>query len=157
MRSDGTSFTDHDVHRYLRARGFKNPAHEWFKCTVRDVKAAIVAVMNRDANVEDRTQTFGLRPEQEEAVAFAPVLAPGRDDRSAVLHDAICEDKPAARHDPHEDENEDEHEHRDDDNEWKQPRRQRLGCRHVMVTGRSEIPISVHREVEPEVTPPRAA
>jgi hypothetical protein len=34
------------------------------------VKAAIVAVMNRDSNVEDRTQTFGLRPEQEEAVVL---------------------------------------------------------------------------------------
>jgi hypothetical protein len=70
MRSDGTSFMDHDVHRHLRARGFKNPTHEWFNCTVKDVKAAIVAVMNRDSNVEDRTQTFGLRPEQEEAVAL---------------------------------------------------------------------------------------
>jgi hypothetical protein len=68
MRSDGTSFTDHDVHRHLRARGFKNPTHEWFKCTVKDVKAAIIAVTNRDSNVEDRTQAFGLRPEQEEAV-----------------------------------------------------------------------------------------
>lgn len=70
MRSDGTSFTDRDVHRQLRARGFKNPTHEWFKCTVNDVKAAIVAVMNRDSNAENRTQTFGLRPEQEEAVAL---------------------------------------------------------------------------------------
>jgi hypothetical protein len=70
MRPDGTSFIDHDVHRHLRARGIKNPTHEWFKCTIKDVKAAIVAVMNRDANVEDRTQAFGLRPEQEEAVAM---------------------------------------------------------------------------------------
>lgn len=70
MRPDGTSFTDHDIHRHLRARGHKNTTHEWFKCTVKDVKAAIVAVMNREANVEDRTQTFGLRPEQEEAVSL---------------------------------------------------------------------------------------
>lgn len=70
MRADGTSFTDHDIHRHLRARGHKNTTHEWFKCTIKDVKAAIVAVMNRDANVEDRTQTFGLRPEQEEAVGM---------------------------------------------------------------------------------------
>jgi len=68
MRSDGTSFTDHEIHRYLRARGIKNTTHEWFKCSIKDVKAAIVAVMNRQANVEDRTQTFGLRPEQWEAV-----------------------------------------------------------------------------------------
>lgn len=70
MRPDGTSFSDHDVHRHLRARGHKNTTHEWFKCSVSDVQAAVVAVLNRDANVEDRTQTFGLRPEQEEAVAL---------------------------------------------------------------------------------------
>jgi hypothetical protein len=69
MRPDGTSFTDRDIHRHLKARGHKNTSHEWFKCTVKDVRAAIVATMNRDANVEDRTLTFGLRPEQEEAVA----------------------------------------------------------------------------------------
>lgn len=68
MRTDGTSFTDHDIHRHLRARGHKNTTHEWFKCTIKDVKAAIVAVMNRDANVEDRTHSFGLRPEQREAI-----------------------------------------------------------------------------------------
>lgn len=69
MRPDGTSFTDRDIHRYLRARGHQNPTNEWFKCSVNDVKAAIVAVTRREANVQDRTQTFGLRPEQEEAVA----------------------------------------------------------------------------------------
>src|ERR1700722_2688407 len=37
MRPDGTSFTDHDIHRHLRARGHKNTTHEWFKCTVKDV------------------------------------------------------------------------------------------------------------------------
>jgi hypothetical protein len=68
MRADGTSFTDRDIHRHLRARGHKNTTHEWFKCTRNDVKAAIVAVMNREANVEDRTQSFGLRPEQQQAI-----------------------------------------------------------------------------------------
>lgn len=28
MRSDGTTFTDHDVHRYLRSGGVKNPEGE---------------------------------------------------------------------------------------------------------------------------------
>lgn len=68
MRSDGSSFTDHDIHRHLRARGIKNTSHEWFKCTVSQVRAAVVAVRERTANVEDRTLTFGLRPEQREAV-----------------------------------------------------------------------------------------
>jgi len=68
MRSDGSSFTDHDVHRYLRARDVKNQCHEWFRCTVAQVRAAVVAVRERTANVEDRTLSFGLRPEQREAV-----------------------------------------------------------------------------------------
>jgi hypothetical protein len=68
MRSDGSSFTDHDVHRYLRAKGVKNPSHEWFKCTVQQVRAAVLAVRERTTNTEDRTLSFGMRPEQLEAV-----------------------------------------------------------------------------------------
>lgn len=68
MRSDGSAFTDHEVHRHLRAKGIKNPSHEWFKCTVAQVRAAVVAVRERNANVEDRTLSFGMRPEQREAV-----------------------------------------------------------------------------------------
>lgn len=68
MRPDGSSFTDHDVHRHLKARGIKNVSHEVFRCTVDEVRAAVVAVRERTANVEDRTLTFGLRPEQREAV-----------------------------------------------------------------------------------------
>jgi hypothetical protein len=70
MRPDGSSFTDRDIHRHLRARGILNPSHEWFRCTVKDVQAAILAVRERRANVEDRTLSFGLRPEQEKAVAM---------------------------------------------------------------------------------------
>ncbi|MBX3387197.1 MAG: GIY-YIG nuclease family protein [Phycisphaeraceae bacterium] len=70
MRSDGSSFTDRDVHRHLRSRGVQNPTHEWFRCTVTEVQAAILAVRERRANVEDRTLSFCLRPEQERAVAM---------------------------------------------------------------------------------------
>ena len=42
MRSDGSSFTDFDVHRYLKRKGIQNPEGEWFKCTVKDVKAAMI-------------------------------------------------------------------------------------------------------------------
>lgn len=70
MRPDGSSFTDRDVHRHLRARGKANHTNEWFKCTIKDVKAAVLAVRERKANVEDRTLSFGLRPEQSEAVAM---------------------------------------------------------------------------------------
>ena len=71
MRSDGSSFTDHDVHRYLRKKGIKNPEGEWFKCTLKDVEAAVLAVKSGVRNEDNRTLDFGMRPEQHEAVEKA--------------------------------------------------------------------------------------
>ncbi|MCD7846296.1 MAG: GIY-YIG nuclease family protein [Oscillospiraceae bacterium] len=74
MRSDGSCFTDHDVHRVLEKKGFaalRSGDHkktEFFRCTVEDVKAAILAVRTGTENFENRTQTFPMRPEQERAV-----------------------------------------------------------------------------------------
>lgn len=68
MYIDGSSFTDHEIHKYLKKHGFKNPAGEWFKCTVKDVKAAWLAVSHRIENDESRTEYFSMRPEQEAAV-----------------------------------------------------------------------------------------
>lgn len=68
MYPDGGFFMDHDVHRVLKQKGVKVEAGEWFRCDVNAVRAAIVAVRNRSDNVEDRTQTFAMRPEQEYAV-----------------------------------------------------------------------------------------
>lgn len=68
MRNDGASFTDHDIHRQLKKRGFKNSAGEWFKCSAGDVKAAIIAVKNNELNEENRSSDFKMRPEQAEAV-----------------------------------------------------------------------------------------
>ncbi len=68
MRPDGSSFTDRDVHRHLISRGIRHETHEWFRCTVKDVQAAILAVRERRANIEDRTLNFAMRPEQHEAV-----------------------------------------------------------------------------------------
>lgn len=42
--------------------------NEWFKCDVNAVKAAIIAVRDGIANIENRTQTFKMRPEQMVAV-----------------------------------------------------------------------------------------
>ena len=36
MRPDGSSFTDRDIHRHLRAKGKQNTTNEWFRCTVKD-------------------------------------------------------------------------------------------------------------------------
>jgi hypothetical protein len=68
MRSDGTVFTDRDVHRMLRINGIKNPDGEWFRCNVEQVKAAINAVREGQLFEEQRTLNFKMRPEQEDAV-----------------------------------------------------------------------------------------
>lgn len=68
MRNDGSSFTDHDIHRALRKKGIPNPKGEWFECSVGDVKAAIIAVRDGVENEDNRTLDFGMRPEQAEAV-----------------------------------------------------------------------------------------
>ena len=68
MYPDGGSFTDKAVHRMLRYKQFSGMGGEWFKCTVNDVRAAVVAVRNHTTNEENRTQTFTMRPEQEDAV-----------------------------------------------------------------------------------------
>ncbi len=69
MRGDGSGFTDHDVHRYLRMIGTKNPEGEWFRCAVEQVKAAVIAVRTGQVNEENRSLDFKMRPEQEAAVA----------------------------------------------------------------------------------------
>ena len=69
MRNDGTVFTDHDVHRYLRIVGIKNLEGEWFRCSTAQVKAAVIAVRTRQLNEENRSLDFKMRPEQEAAVA----------------------------------------------------------------------------------------
>jgi hypothetical protein len=68
MRNDGTTFADHDVHRYLRKKGISNPEGEWFKCGIKEIAAAILAIKNGLKNKENRTLSFGMRPEQERAV-----------------------------------------------------------------------------------------
>lgn len=73
MRSDGSCFTDKDLHAVLRRKGFRQlnegeDRNEWFRCTVNDVKVAVYAVRNRTENVENRTNDFSMRPEQKEVV-----------------------------------------------------------------------------------------
>ena len=73
MRPDGSCFTDHDVHAFLKRRGFQQlnageDRNEWFCCTVNDVRAACIAVRDGTANVENRSADFGMRPEQYRAV-----------------------------------------------------------------------------------------
>ena len=48
--------------------GIKNPEGEWFRCTVTQVKAAIIAVRTGQLNEENRSLDFKMRPEQKAAV-----------------------------------------------------------------------------------------
>lgn len=68
MREDGSCFTDHDVHRMLRRRKITGVGGEWFRCTVDELEAAVLAVKTDTLNEENRTRTFAMRPEQAEAV-----------------------------------------------------------------------------------------
>lgn len=68
MFADGTSFTDHDVHRMLEKKGIESVGGEWFRCSVDDVRSAVIAVRNRIRNIENRSLDFPMRPEQAEAV-----------------------------------------------------------------------------------------
>jgi hypothetical protein len=68
MKNDGTVFDDHEIHRYLRGMGVKNPHGEWFACMVKEVQAAVLAVKTGKVNEENRTLDFKMRPEQAEAV-----------------------------------------------------------------------------------------
>ncbi len=68
IRSDGTVFTDHDVHRMLRINGILPAGGEWFRCTAEQVRAAINAVREGQLFEEQRSLNFTMRPEQEAAV-----------------------------------------------------------------------------------------
>lgn len=73
MTNDGSCFTDKNVHKLLERKGFHrlNPldkTDEWFDCSMEDVKAAILSLRTGSENVENRTQSFDMRPEQFRAV-----------------------------------------------------------------------------------------
>ena len=73
MKNDGTCFTDHDIHSVLKQRGklqlnYGEDRNEWFKCSLDDVRAAVLALQQGIENQENRTLCFSMRPEQEIAV-----------------------------------------------------------------------------------------
>ena len=68
INSDGSTFTDKDVHKYLKKRGYHNVKGEWFLCNVNDVKTAIKSISSGETFIEGRPYDFEMRPEQKEAV-----------------------------------------------------------------------------------------
>jgi hypothetical protein len=68
VRKDGNVISDFQVRNLLKDRGFKKIKGEWIKCSVNDVKAAILS-LKYDENFETkRIYDFKLRPEQIEAI-----------------------------------------------------------------------------------------
>ncbi len=68
IRNDGSDFTDYDIFKILRKKGFENPNGEWFKCSLEDLKSAINVCKENNINISDRYLNYKLRPEQKLAI-----------------------------------------------------------------------------------------
>lgn len=76
MRSDGTCFTDKDIHRLLKHKGFRQlnegeDRNEWFCCTEKDALDTIEEMRTGVRFEGQRTWTFSMRKEQQTAVGMA--------------------------------------------------------------------------------------
>lgn len=67
-RDDGGVISDHEVRAALKRKGFENAIQEWMRCTVKDVRAALIALRKGQPIAGVRDQNFPLRTEQKEAV-----------------------------------------------------------------------------------------
>lgn len=90
MRENGSCFTDHDVHRMLRQKKITGVGGEWFRCTVQELEAAVLAVKTGSLNEENRTRNFGMRPEQEAAVSQTICLTTHKMPCCATLKIPFC-------------------------------------------------------------------
>ena len=52
MRNDGTFFKDYEIHRILSNAGFDRVGGEWFRCSTKDVKAAIIAAKDGELTTQ---------------------------------------------------------------------------------------------------------
>ncbi|MCR4870974.1 MAG: GIY-YIG nuclease family protein [Atopobiaceae bacterium] len=68
MREDGSSFMDHEVHKRLEHNGSENMGGEWYRCDVAAVRNAWLEVRDRKDYENRRIYSFGMRPEQKDAV-----------------------------------------------------------------------------------------
>ncbi|MDD5139211.1 MAG: hypothetical protein PHY43_02995 [Verrucomicrobiales bacterium] len=67
-RADGTTFTDHDVRAALVKKKFENTELEWMRCTLKDLKAVLIALRTGQQIAGTRDQNFPMRAEQRAAV-----------------------------------------------------------------------------------------
>ena len=71
MRDDGTYFKDFEIHKILEQADIKRTGkkNEWFRCSIGDLKAAVIAAKKREYIDVERVLNFSLRPEQKDAIA----------------------------------------------------------------------------------------
>lgn len=67
-RDNGTTFTDHEVRAALVKRGCEKGELEWIRCTVSQLKAAIIALRTGQQITGTRDLDFPMRAEQRAAV-----------------------------------------------------------------------------------------
>lgn len=67
-RTDGSSFTDHEVRAALVKKGFENTELEWMRCTVADVRTVLTELRTGQRFTGTHHETFPMRREQAEAV-----------------------------------------------------------------------------------------
>lgn len=68
MKNNGTVFSDHDVHKQLKKKGFIQEGGEWFRCKTDDVIKAINSIVYEDHQSDNNLYKFKMRPEQISAV-----------------------------------------------------------------------------------------
>lgn len=68
IKNDSEFFTDRDVHKILRKKGFKNPDGEWFECGIEDLQIVVNGIKNNQEFSTERSLDFAMRPEQKDAV-----------------------------------------------------------------------------------------
>ncbi|HSI46163.1 MAG TPA: GIY-YIG nuclease family protein [Methylophilus sp.] len=71
VRDDGSFFKDHDIHKVLNKRHIECVAGEWYHCDLAEVISAIHEVKTGQRLEKNRHLTFGMRPEQTQAVEKA--------------------------------------------------------------------------------------
>lgn len=67
-RDNGTSFTDHEVRAVLKRNGFANQEGEWVRCSIKELRAALITIRTGRKTTRDRELAFPMRSEQRAAV-----------------------------------------------------------------------------------------
>ncbi|MFN9707742.1 MAG: DEAD/DEAH box helicase family protein [Burkholderiales bacterium] len=83
---DGSIFSDHDVRAALVKKGFEKVELEWMRCTIKDVKNALIELRTGQHFTSTHHETFPMRREQADAV----------DKTFDYYHSIWAEDKNAA-------------------------------------------------------------